>query len=311
MAMNSSSRGGIRPIWIVIHTAEGSRTAASLFNYFNSGVAASSHAGADGYILSDPWVDDTRAAWTLLNGNPYSFNLELCGFAGWSRATWLSEGWVWNPARTAQVWNPRQMIRHAAQWVVQKRDAAKRIYGIDIPIGRKLTPTEVGRYTPGVCGHVDYTYGTGDGDHTDPGPNFPWDVLFNDINAILGGGSGGGGNEVPTQDEWNNLSAKVDRIHMAATAEISSIWGYVEAIGKGRESVEHGVNRGDVLGAWNRVWSEPLLGDPTRDPATGVETPYTDSAEVWLVDRARKDAELKKQIADLAAKVDQIISRLG
>jgi hypothetical protein len=195
MAINSSSRNGQRGRLIVIHSAEGSRTVESLYAFFNGGVAASSHGGADGYKLADGWVPDERAAWTLLNGNPYSFNLELCGFASWSRAEWLSEGWVWNPQRTGQVWNPRQMIRHAALWVVRKRDAAKRLWGIDIPIDRKLSPNEVGAGKAGLCGHADYTYGTGDGDHTDPGPNVPWDVLIADIKAITGGGSGGGGEE--------------------------------------------------------------------------------------------------------------------
>lgn len=192
MVMNSSSRNGQAARLIVIHDAEGSLTVESLFNFFNGGVAASSHAGADGYKLSGPWVPDERAAWTLLNGNPYSFNLELCGFASWSREKWLSTGWVSNPQGTGSVYNPRQMIRHAAQWVVQKRDAARRLWGIEIPINRKLSPAEVGRGAAGLCGHIDYTYGTSDGDHTDPGSNFPWDVLLQDIAAIEGGGSTGG-----------------------------------------------------------------------------------------------------------------------
>jgi hypothetical protein len=193
MAIKMSSRNGIVPIWIVIHTAEGSRTVESLYNFFNGGVAASSHAGADGFKLSSPWVPDELAAWTLLNGNPYSFNLELCGFARWTRAQWLSEGCV------DGVWNPRQMIRHAALWVVEKKFAAKRIWGVDIPLV-KLSPAQVGRKEKGVCGHVDYTFGTGDGDHTDPGVNFPWDVLLDDANKFL---NGTGEEDDMTPDEYN------------------------------------------------------------------------------------------------------------
>jgi hypothetical protein len=226
MVMNSSSRNGQAARLIVIHTAEGSRTVESLYTYFNGGVAASSHAGADGHKLTSPWVPDERAAWTLLNGNPYSFNLELCGFAGWSREKWLSEGWVSNPQGTGSVYSPRQMIRHAAQWVVQKRDAARRLWGIEIPLNRKLSPAEVGRGAAGLCGHSDYTYGTGDGDHTDPGSNFPWDVLLQDIAAIEGGGSTGGDGIDMTPNELR------DAVHGALTD-----WNWGHRYGEGNRNL--------------------------------------------------------------------------
>lgn len=169
MVLPSSSRGGIGIDWAALHSAEGARTVGSLFDFFNRGQHASSHAGADGYQLSEPWVPDERAAWTLLNGNPRSLNLELCGFAHWTREEWLSEGWV------DGVWNPRQMIRHAAQWLREKCDKH------NIP-RRLLTPEEVGRGERGIIDHFRYTVGKKDGNHTDVGKNFPFDVLFADMN---------------------------------------------------------------------------------------------------------------------------------
>lgn len=283
MVMNSSSRNGVIPKWIVIHTAEGTRTVGDLYNFFNGGVAASSHAGADGYQLSGPWVDDTRAAWTLLNGNARSFNLEMCGFAAWSRATWLSTGWVWNPQHTAQCWNPRGIIWNAAKWVVQKRDAAKRIYGIDIPIGRKLSPSEVGNGAKGLFGHVDYTYGTGDGDHTDPGGNFPWDILIQDINAILGGGD-----DMPSPDDlWKH---PITNPHDGYSAPARDwLIGNAAAIGKLQKQV-------DALPA--ELWDESLRGDDAV-AEDGTRTPYSDKASQWLVDRARKDSEILEQLSEL------------
>jgi hypothetical protein len=56
----------------------------------------------------------------------------------------------------------------------------------------------------GVIGHVDWTVGKRDGSHTDPGPNFPWDVLMARVGAILGGGGvvidppAGDGSQLPT-----------------------------------------------------------------------------------------------------------------
>lgn len=172
MSLPSSPRYGFKPIWVTLHTAEGARTIGSLFNFFDSNQNASSHAGADGYQLSGDWVPDERAAWTLLNGNPRSLNIEMCGFARWTRAQWLSDGWV------DGVWNPRQMIRHAATWARRKCDK----HGIP---RRLLTPAEVGQGRSGIIDHARYTYGTGDGDHTDVGANFPWDVFFADLNADI------------------------------------------------------------------------------------------------------------------------------
>lgn len=172
MTLPSSPRYGARILWVTLHTAEGARTVQSLYDFFNRNQNASSHAGADGYQLSEPWVPDNRSAWTLLNGNSRSLNLEMCGFAGWSRTQWLSEGWV------DGVWNPRQMIRNAAAWARQKCDANGVPY-------RLLTAEQVGRGESGIIDHARYTFGTGDGDHTDVGNNFPWDVFFADLQPSI------------------------------------------------------------------------------------------------------------------------------
>lgn len=172
MSLPSSPRYGANIIWVTLHTAEGARTVDSLYGFFDRNQNASSHAGADGYQLSGDWVPDERAAWTLLNGNPRSLNLEMCGFARWTRPQWLSEGWV------DGVWNPRQMIRHAATWTRRKCDK----YGIP---RRLLTPAEVGQGYSGIIDHARYTFGTGDGDHTDVGGNLPWDVFFADLNSDI------------------------------------------------------------------------------------------------------------------------------
>jgi hypothetical protein len=170
MALASSSRYGNEIDWAVLHSAEGARTVQSLFDFFNRNQNASSHAGADGYQLSGDWVPDERAAWTLLDGNPRSLNLELCGFAHWTREQWLSEGSV------DGVWNPRQMIRNAATWTRRKCETR------NLP-KRWLTLDQIRRGERGILMHADYTYATGDGDHTDLGKNFPKDVFMSDVNG--------------------------------------------------------------------------------------------------------------------------------
>lgn len=171
MGLPSSSRNGARVIWVALHTAEGSRRTGDLYAFFDRNQNASSHAGADGIGLSDGWVDINRSAWTLLNGNPRSVNLEMCGFARWTREQWLSTGTV------DGVVNPRNMVRNAALWARRMCDT----FGVP---RRKLTPAQVGRGESGVLMHWDYSLGTGDGDHWDIGDGFPWDVFFNDLNGI-------------------------------------------------------------------------------------------------------------------------------
>lgn len=143
--------------WVVIHTAEGARTADDLRAFFNRSTTVSVHAIADDATLLDNLVPYDRAAWTMRNGNPKSDNLELCGFAKWSRDEWLN--------------NHQGMLNNAATWI------RNRCHARGIPI-RKIDADAVRRGESGVIGHVDYTNGTGDGTHWDPGPGFPWDVVI-------------------------------------------------------------------------------------------------------------------------------------
>lgn len=153
----SSARSGRTVKWIVVHTAEGILRADDLRRYFEASDNSSAHAVADDRSLLDGLVPYDRASWTLLNGNAASDNLELCGFARWSRSDWLS--------------GHQGMLSNAAAWI-RNRCAAR-----GIPI-RKLDAAAVARGEAGVIGHADYSTGTGDGDHWDPGPGFPWDIVI-------------------------------------------------------------------------------------------------------------------------------------
>lgn len=170
---NYSGRGGASVRLVVIHTAEGARTAANLGNYFMGPVDGSSHVGIDDNEIID-YVSYDRASWTLLNGNPISDNAELCGFARWSRDEWFQH---------------QGMLDNAAQWIADRCGAR------GIPI-RKLTPVQIDAGMSGVIGHADWTYSAvGQGDHTDPGPNFPWDYVIDKalgLNPSAPAPSGGG-----------------------------------------------------------------------------------------------------------------------
>lgn len=167
MGYGSSSRAGATVLWITLHTAEGARSARALASFFNGNPNASSHAACDAsetlYM-----VPRSRAAWTLGPGNPYSMNLEMCGFARWSRAQWLSTGVVDGCP------NPRGMITQAARWAKVECDH------FGIPYDRIGVPAVSG-WRESVIHHDDYTRGSGWGSHWDVGPDFPWDVFFADL----------------------------------------------------------------------------------------------------------------------------------
>jgi hypothetical protein len=94
-------------------------------------------------------------AWTQANANPYSVATELCGFANWDRNTWLS-----HPV----------MLENCISWL-QEECAT---YGI--PWVRLSAAQAQDGLSKGICGHVDL--GTAGGNHWDPGPSFPWDLIM-------------------------------------------------------------------------------------------------------------------------------------
>lgn len=155
---NYSSRNGRAVRLVVIHTAEGALTAAALGNYFaNPNSQVSSHVGIDD-AATIQYVDYAYECWAMLSANPIADQAELCGFAAWTRDVWLTQH--------------RGMLDQAAAWI------RSRCLARGVPIV-KLTPAQVGAGQAGACGHWDWTLGTGEGTHTDPGSAFPWDYVMN------------------------------------------------------------------------------------------------------------------------------------
>jgi hypothetical protein len=161
---NFSSRGGKKVRLLIVHTAEGSTSVEGLGAYFaNAANQVSSHAGIDDHRI-ETYVPYDQAAWTCRSANAIADQVELCGFARWTRVQWMSE-------------HP-EMLLLTAQWL-RERAAAR-----GIPL-RKLTPAQVAAGDSGVIAHVDWTVGMKDGTHTDAGNGFPWDYVM----AVATGGS--------------------------------------------------------------------------------------------------------------------------
>jgi hypothetical protein len=170
MTARSSSRGNARVIWLAVHTTEGMMRAADLRAW--ASWPGSSHASCDetGVLMTPDhgFVPYERASWTLRNGNSRSENIEQCGWARWTRAEWLARP---------------KLLDATARWLAERSRAR------GIPL-RHLSPAEVRAGQSGVIGHVDYTLGTGDGSHTDPGKSYPWDVVLAAANSYAAGKPG-------------------------------------------------------------------------------------------------------------------------
>lgn len=103
------------------------------------------------------------------NGNRIGIQHELCGRASQGAAGWADEA-------------SQGTIRNAAAQTA--RDCLK--WGIP---PRKLTPAQVRAGAKGICGHGDITraFPEDSGDHTDPGPTFPWDQFINLVELNMAG----------------------------------------------------------------------------------------------------------------------------
>lgn len=154
---NYSSRGGSRVRLIVLHTAEGARTYQDLGNFFkNPSSGVSSHTGADNTTNTvGEYVSSGNKAWTAANANPVAVQLELCGFASWSRDTWMNSN--------------RNMLNNCAAWIAEE---SKR-FGIPMT---KLTASQAQGTGTGICQHRDL--GSWGGNHSDCGNGFPIDDVI-------------------------------------------------------------------------------------------------------------------------------------
>jgi N-acetyl-anhydromuramyl-L-alanine amidase AmpD len=182
----SEPRDGYAVRVLAVHTTEGFGTAQQLRDA--TWWKGSSHAIADNDGALVEGVPYDLASWTLRSGNRWSENIELVGWAAWTRDTWLEK--------------KQPLLNACARWLA----ARSRARGIPLV---KLTPAQYAAGGTGVIGHVDHTYGYHDGSHTDPGTGFPWDVVLAKARAI---------NE--EDDLTPDQAKKLDELHHALTQPV-------------------------------------------------------------------------------------------
>jgi hypothetical protein len=146
-----------RVIFLGTHTAEGGSTARALGLYFQKTTRdVSSHCGIGQAGDYAEYVRYSHTAFTMPPVNDDTDNCELMGFAAWSRTTWLSH---------------KPMLDKFSHWLAWRSEVRK------IPL-HVLSASEAKAGQPGILMHRTATLAWGQSDHTDPGPNFPWDYVL-------------------------------------------------------------------------------------------------------------------------------------
>jgi hypothetical protein len=155
---------------IVIHdmeAPEGPLTAENVAHYFATMPAsnkASAHVCVDNNSAVRCVADGDRA-WHAPGANSDGLGIELAGYARQSRAEWLdqySKGVLDQAAKVVAGWCAKHKIP-----------------------ARKLTVAELVAGKRGLVGHRDVSAAYHQTNHSDPGPDFPWDYFLGRVNAFL------------------------------------------------------------------------------------------------------------------------------
>ncbi|MFI8237611.1 N-acetylmuramoyl-L-alanine amidase [Streptomyces sp. NPDC085866] len=155
---------------IVIHdmeAPEGPLTAENIAHWFAT-MPDTNKASAHVCVDNDSavrCVADGDRAWHAPGCNGDGLGLEIAGYARQSRAEWLdqySKGALEQAAKVTADWCRKHNIPAV-----------------------KLTVAELVAGKRGIVGHRDVSAAYRQTNHTDPGPEFPWDYFLGRVNAIL------------------------------------------------------------------------------------------------------------------------------
>lgn len=156
---------------VVVHdmeAPEGPMTAENVAHWFST-MDASSKASAHVCVDSNSavrCVADGDRAWHAPGANSDGLGIELAGYARQTREEWLDQYSKGVLEQAAQV---------VAGWCRKHNIPAVKLTAAELKAGKR-----------GIVGHRDVSAAYGQTDHTDPGPNFPWDYFLSRVNALMG-----------------------------------------------------------------------------------------------------------------------------
>lgn len=165
--------------WVVLHTMETGENSSIAENigagwFTNPNAQASAHYCVDDNSIVQ-CVNEGDYAWASgPTGNLNGIQIEMAGRAAQSRADWLDD-------------YSRAMLERTAALTA---DICKR-HGIPV---RVLSDEQVARGEAGITTHASLARVFRETDHSDPGPDFPWDFFMERVQEHAGG-TGGSVNE--------------------------------------------------------------------------------------------------------------------
>lgn len=205
LAFNGRKNSSVRsrpPINFFIHTQEGSpdATAKDLSDYCQGQNNVSYHYTIRNGIVYCP-VDTDYYSWSVLSANVFSIN--LC-FAG-SSVNMTRQQWLDRYGRDIEI---------AAYLAVQ--DCRKYNFSTEVlaPQWNRQGPdVYTGEPRAGISDHNYVTRELGIGNHTDCGPNFPWDVFTRYVNKYANPTSSPGDDmaQVP-QEQWDRVYRELTQL---------------------------------------------------------------------------------------------------
>lgn len=158
VACQSYRTSGIDIDAIILHSTEGftgPNGLKDMGNYFDQArTQASSHRGVDRLGRLAIYVPDSKKAWTCVQYNSATLNVEIIGFSSQTSGMW---------------WRYYPQLRKVAYLVAYWSDR----HGIPL---RKGAASNGRIVKPGVLRHMDL--GVAGGNHGDPGANFPMDWVI-------------------------------------------------------------------------------------------------------------------------------------
>jgi len=145
-----ATHGDQRPHTIVLHSTEGGGTGENVAAFWHrqgDGLGAHFHVGRNGRIVQ--FASSDKVCWAVYGHNTGYIDIEIEGYAAWSRARWLA--------------GPRQYLA-----------LARLIAFLTARWGIRLAFDKA----HGVCRHLDFRDVPASMYHHDPGPGFPTMALI-------------------------------------------------------------------------------------------------------------------------------------
>lgn len=149
---NRSSREGGRPKLLVLHTTEGGTIQSVIAEFNDNASQASSHVVNNAQGESARLVPDSEKSWSVCSYNPFTLNIEQCGFAAMSKEEWFK--------------NANKQLSNTAAWLAEWSVAH------DVPLRKGIASGSTLRiFRTGIVQHKDLgTLGCG---HSDCGSGYP------------------------------------------------------------------------------------------------------------------------------------------